>query len=1041
MGSQNPVTKLILDGDSKGAVAAVRETMTAMQQGTAAAQAMNLGLISGGQNTSDHLQSQFKNLGIRSAAEIEAARAKIVGSFEAIKKSGVATPLEVARAQQAMTSQLQNLSRELEGHNQQTHAAAGALGLFQSKIFMTAMEITALIAVAKLAGEAIAAPFIKAYSVVEEFTLSTTKSAAMMASFMKGGDVGQNFQKGLAYAEALQVTMEEIDAKTIAGGQDLAIINEELIKQRIVLDVSNQRQLDAFTNIANAAAAMKRSGVDEVQVRQEVGALLRGQVNQNSQLASQMNSMVGGDLKRQVELHKQSGDLVEWIGEQLKGWAPASDNLQGTWSAIGSTMKTISDSILRDGFKQGYKDINDSLSGMNSLIKIHGADVSSVVNKGWMVVKGVVGSVWDIIMMFAPELKTAGRLVGIIADGWGMLAAVALPVAVEKMGAIVAIARDLLALGYGFGKVMVDGIMVVAEKIGGIGRMLYNAITGDKEGLQAAVADFAQSSLVDVFRADAATVGEILKGIKGNVASLYNGDSFDRLMAQYQKKAIKATAPGKPDLGDPPPSDDQRDVERTRIEGLLKVRLEGIKRGTEQEVAFYARQQQYLELSYANREIRETEYQDNKLDLERRAIQATVNGLELEKSAILKAGEAKSTLQKEEKDQLKETSDARAQAAEKDREIEKQGAEAARKGLDLQIARAREERQIIDETQEQHMSYMLANEARRREADLASIGIVATVTEQRLQSLGKEREALDLRYTYQQLDLDRRMQLELRELQQHGATEAQKDAVRQEYALKHIQLEQEKAQRLGEIWWNNSQTYIGYAQNMLTMTMQMLLFDEGQRGAIGKRMLASSIRFISQGLSAYMMGKAKEHVLNAAAMAGAIKTKTTQAATEMSIGATQASAWAAYFAAMSLNPFGGQAFIPAATAMTAAAAGFGVATAGVTAMGAGGMAAELGMAAAWGAGGMAVGALGEAGASAVENGASGNAAGYGAGTPGSPVVTQPSSQSQKPSLIVNVKIEGNVMSDDRWVEERLAPTIRDLALNRNVNFGLTPLEN
>ena len=60
----------------------------------------------------------------------------------------------------------------------------------------------------------------------------------------------------------------------------------------------------------------------------------------------------------------------------------------------------------------------------------------------------------------------------------------------------------------------------------------------------------------------------------------------------------------------------------------------------------------------------------------------------------------------------------------------------------------------------------------------------------------------------------------------------------------------------------------------------------------------------------------------------------------------------------------------------------------------------------------------------------------GGGTAASPIVTQPQyGTSTGNALNITVRIDGNVISDDRWVEERLAPTIRDLAVNRNVSFG------
>jgi hypothetical protein len=59
----------------------------------------------------------------------------------------------------------------------------------------------------------------------------------------------------------------------------------------------------------------------------------------------------------------------------------------------------------------------------------------------------------------------------------------------------------------------------------------------------------------------------------------------------------------------------------------------------------------------------------------------------------------------------------------------------------------------------------------------------------------------------------------------------------------------------------------------------------------------------------------------------------------------------------------------------------------------------------------------------------------------SAVVAQPASNSAASNLSVTVQVQGNVISDDRWVEERLAPAIRDLALNRNVSFGFATSTN
>lgn len=82
-------------------------------------------------------------------------------------------------------------------------------------------------------------------------------------------------------------------------------------------------------------------------------------------------------------------------------------------------------------------------------------------------------------------------------------------------------------------------------------------------------------------------------------------------------------------------------------------------------------------------------------------------------------------------------------------------------------------------------------------------------------------------------------------------------------------------------------------------------------------------------------------------------------------------------------------------------------------------------------------------ASAGYGGSTGSPGGnYGGGTPTSPIVTQPGTNQQQQPLNITFNVNGTILSDQgalqRWFEESAAPTIRDLAVNRNVNFGFQP---
>lgn len=293
-----------------------------------------------------------------------------------------------------------------------------------------------------------------------------------------------------------------------------------------------------------------------------------------------------------------------------------------------------------------------------------------------------------------------------------------------------------------------------------------------------------------------------------------------------------------------------------------------------------------------------------------------------------------------------------------------------------------------------------------------------------MQFIGQENAALDLQFQQEAAIIAQRYNA----IMQSGLSDADKLTARADFLEAEYQLEMQYAQQKAELWWNNAQTYINFAQQMSTFAIQALFAEGEERDAIQNRMLASAIRFLAKALQNYMFAKAKEHLINAMAAAGYLKLKTTQAVAEMTIGAQMAAAWAAYFTAMSLNPYGGQAFIPAATAMSAAIAAFGVAGVGAAVTGATSIAAELAMAALWAAGGIAVGAIGESLAASLEQQGTGGqktiggAGGYTYTQPTTPTWEKAEEKELRP-IVVNYYHYGHVVDHDSFARE-IIPSIR-----------------
>ncbi len=303
------------------------------------------------------------------------------------------------------------------------------------------------------------------------------------------------------------------------------------------------------------------------------------------------------------------------------------------------------------------------------------------------------------------------------------------------------------------------------------------------------------------------------------------------------------------------------------------------------------------------------------------------------------------------------------------------------------------------------------------EQKILQIQINATTS--RLQFIGQEMAALD----QQMQQKAQALEAEYRAIEKNPyANDDAKLEARRNFLESEYQLEQEYALKKAEVWWNNAQRYMDFAQQMSTMAIQYAMAEGDEKERIGNQIVATAIRFLAQSIQAYMFAKAKEHLINAASAAGYMTIRTTQAAAEMTIGGTMAAAWAAYFAAMSLNPLGGEAFVPAASAMSAAAIGFGAATAAVGAIGSASVAAELGMAALWAAGGIAVGAMGEAGASSIGGGSSASSygGGYG-GTESYPSTTGPVAPA-KTAPVINIIVYGNIVDQDAFARE-MVPSI------------------
>lgn len=403
---------------------------------------------------------------------------------------------------------------------------------FMGKLSSLSAQFIAVKFAAEMVGGAIVAMVQPGIEAIEDFTMKVVKMAALITSFKGGSNIAQTYQEAKEYASALQETLEVVDAKTIANAQDLGLITEEMIKQRVVLDVNSKSQIDGFTNMANAVAVVAQgAGSKEIQIRQEIRSLMMGEVNSQSVLSSQINSMVGGGLKQKVALWKEEGTLIENIGKALQGYAAAQGDISATWGAVKSTTSSILNMILRGGFQDVFKSLVGFMDDLNNGAKLHAEYLGNKIQQVWLVIGGIMESVGAIFRTFAGPIGVVWELTKMILEGWGLLLYAVLPPLLDRVAS--------------FGTALWEDV----KMLGSLVAMLWQGLSFDFSG---AAASFENAK------------GSFLAGGKATGAAFADGLGAE-ITSRSQKFLDLDLLKGKtkssvttPDLGKAPVTEDER---------------------------------------------------------------------------------------------------------------------------------------------------------------------------------------------------------------------------------------------------------------------------------------------------------------------------------------------------------------------------------------------------------------------------------------------------------------------------------------------------
>ncbi len=304
---------------------------------------------------------------------------------------------------------------------------------------MRLVSAFSLLKVAQKILDGIVDGFKAAFRSVDDFKVNVASLSATVMTFMdrtKDANMAESWNRAREYASRLIPTLEIISSKMMMTGQQATLMFTEFAKAGNFLDASNRRAVEGFQAIGNALAILTKGQDPERQVMTEIRAVMTGTAQAGSMLVRMLQS-IDPKLKEHLAIWREQGTVIENMGAMLSGFQAATAELANTWQAVSTTTMTYVTQVLRAGMGDAYAAIMSSMMSIRDYIMDHKEQISSGIYKGWLAIKGVIEVIGSLLAPFSPLLRYAAQLVGMIADGLGIIAYVVLPPIAARLGDII----------------------------------------------------------------------------------------------------------------------------------------------------------------------------------------------------------------------------------------------------------------------------------------------------------------------------------------------------------------------------------------------------------------------------------------------------------------------------------------------------------------------------------------------------------------------------------------------------------------------------
>lgn len=229
------------------------------------------------------------------------------------------------------------------------------------------------------------AVFKQSFSAVENFNAFMAQTAAIITSFSGASleNIPKVFIASTAYAKDLRNEFLKINAQTLATVEQMQLVNRELNKGGVILKL-NKKSMEGFADVTNAIAVLTAGMPDQArQFSQEMRSVMEGRARSGSTLALLLKGQLGKQWKEDVKEWIKAGTFIEKMGDTFAGFRQAAPMMSNMWQAVGSTLKSMSQEVLRIGFTDLFNEIIIKVKSLNKYLEDNRQQVSDLFKKVW----------------------------------------------------------------------------------------------------------------------------------------------------------------------------------------------------------------------------------------------------------------------------------------------------------------------------------------------------------------------------------------------------------------------------------------------------------------------------------------------------------------------------------------------------------------------------------------------------------------------------------------------------------------------------------